>query len=148
MAEVEVDTATGLVRVLQAFTAHDCGFPVNPLLVEGQIDGQVSMATGHALKEEVLYRKGVILNPSFLDYFMPCALDLVPSSYADVITESFEQDRHFHTKEVGEGYVSGVTAAIANAIYDATGARVNRFPVTPERLFSALRGQSENTHAE
>jgi CO/xanthine dehydrogenase Mo-binding subunit len=86
----------------------------------------------------VFYSEGVVLNPSFLDYPMPCSLDLVPSTYADVITESFERDKHFHTKEVGEGYVSAMIAAIANAIYDATGARLNRTPISPERLLKAL----------
>ena len=58
VAEVEVDTQTGVVRLVRAVTAHDCGFPINPLLVEGQVDGQVSMALGHAFMEEVLMENG------------------------------------------------------------------------------------------
>ncbi len=139
VAEVEVDTHTGQIQVLRALTSHDCGFPINPLLVEGQIDGQISMAAGHALAEEVIYRKGLVLNPSFLDYPMPCALDLVDSEYEDVITENFERGRHFHTKEVGEGYVSAILAAIANAIHNATGVRLTRFPASPERLLKEFK---------
>lgn len=142
VAEVEVDTLTGQVRVINALTVHDCGFPINPLLVEGQIDGQVSMAAGHALTEEVFYRDGVVLNSSFLSYPMPCALDMVASQYLDVLTEEFEVGRHFHTKEVGEGYVSGMVAAIANAIHNAVGIRLNRFPATPQRVLEALESRS------
>lgn len=139
VAEVEVDTLTGQVRLLSALTAHDCGFPVNPMLVEGQIDGQVSMAMGHVLGEEVLYKDGVVLNPSFLSYPMPCALDMAPSSYLDVVTEEFEVGRHFRTKEVGEGYVSGMVAAIANAIHDAVGIRLTTFPATPQKILEVLK---------
>lgn len=124
---------------MKALTSRDCGFPINPLLVEGKIDGQISMAAGHALAEEVIYREGLVLNPSFLDYPMPCALDLVDSEYEDVITESFERGRHFHTKEVGEGYVSAILAAIANAIHNATGVRLTRFPASPERLLKKFK---------
>ena len=143
VAEVEIDTLTGQVRVISALTAHDCGFPINPLLVEGQIDGQVSMAVGHALTEEVFYRDGVVLNPSFLSYPMPCAPDMVESRYIDVITEEFKVGRHFHTKEVGEGYVSGMVAAIANAIHNALGIRLNSFPATPQKVLAALESRSE-----
>lgn len=141
VAEVEVDTLTGQVRLLNALTAHDCGFPVNPMLVEGQIDGQISMAAGHALAEEVLYRKGIILNPSFLSYPMPCAPDMVPGGYIDILTEAFEIGRKFTTKEVGEGYVSGMVAAIANAIHNAVGIRLTRFPATPQKVLKALDSQ-------
>lgn len=138
VAEVEVDVITGQVRVLKAMTSHDCGFPVSPLLVEGQIDGQVSMAAGHALAEEVLYRDGVVLNPSFLSYPMPCSQDMVASEYIDVLTERFEVGQHFHTKEVGEGYVSGMVAAITNAIHSAIGVRLTSFPATPQKILAAL----------
>jgi len=143
VAEIEVDTYTGQVRVLKALTSHDCGFPINPLLVEGQIDGQVSMAAGHALTEEVFYRNGLVLNPSFLDYPMPCALDFVDSKHEDVITETFERGRHFHTKEVGEGYVSAIVAAIANAIHNATGIRLTKFPATPEKLLKEFKNKMQ-----
>jgi len=129
VAEVEVDMATGRIRVLKATTAHDCGFPINPLLVEGQIDGQVSMATGQAVSEEVLMKNGIILNPSFLEYKLPLATEMVENDYIDIITEEYKKDHHFHTKEVGEGYVSGILAAIANAVYNATGFRSKTLPI-------------------
>lgn len=138
VAEVEVDVLTGQFKVLKAMTAHDCGFPVNPLLVEGQIDGQISMAAGHALAEEVLYRDGVVVNSSFLSYPMPCSQDMVASEYIDVLTEKFQVGKHFHTKEVGEGYVSGMVAAINNAIHNAVGIRLTSFPATPQKILAAL----------
>lgn len=138
VAEVEVDTETGIVRLLRAVTAHDCGFPINPLLVEGQIDGQVSMALGHAFMEEVRMESGRTLNPSFLEYRMPTIHQVAVSEHIDVITESYQKDRPFRTKEVGEGYVSAILAAIANAIYDAVGVRLFETPFTPEKILKGL----------
>ena len=138
IAEVEVDIETGQVRVVRAVTAHDCGFPINPLLVEGQIDGQVSMALGHALLEEVVMKEGQTLNPSWLDYRMPTIHEMTFSEYIDVITEQYTKDRPYRTKEVGEGYVSAMLAAIANAIYDAVGVRLHSTPFTPEKILRAL----------
>ncbi|HSH69351.1 MAG TPA: xanthine dehydrogenase family protein molybdopterin-binding subunit, partial [Deferrisomatales bacterium] len=139
VAEVEVDTETGEARLLRAVTAHDCGFPINPVLVEGQIDGQVSMALGHAFLEEVRMEAGRTLNPSWLEYRMPTIHDRAVSESIDVITERYEVGRPYRTKEVGEGYVSAILAAIANAIYDAVGVRLHSTPFTPERILNALR---------
>lgn len=138
VAEVEVDTRTGKVRLLRAVTAHDCGFPINPLLVEGQIDGQISMALGHAFLEEVLMEEGRTLNPNWLDYRMPTIHNMAVSEHIDVITESYEVGRPYRTKEVGEGYVSAILGAIANAIYDAVGVRLFSTPFTPEKILKGL----------
>ena len=138
VAEVEVDVETGEARLVRAVTAHDCGFPINPLLVEGQIDGQVSMALGHAFLEEVLMKEGRTLNPSWLDYRMPTIHEVAVSEHIDVITERYRVGRPYRTKEVGEGYVSGMLAAIANAIYDAVGVRLYSTPFTPEKILRGL----------
>jgi CO/xanthine dehydrogenase Mo-binding subunit len=138
VAEVEVDMETGQVRLLRAVTVHDCGFPINPLLIEGQVDGQVSMALGHALLEEVLMEEGRTLNPSFLDYRMPSTHHMARSECIEVITESYGRGRAYRTKEVGEGLVSGILAAIANAIYDAVGVRLYSTPFTPEKILRGL----------
>jgi CO/xanthine dehydrogenase Mo-binding subunit len=138
VAEVEVDTETGIVKIIKATTAHDCGFPLNPILVEGQIDGQVSMGQGQVLLEELRIEKGCIINPSFLEYKIPCALDMVDTVYIDVITEKYSKDHHFDSKEVGEGYVSGTVAAVANAVYDATGMRLKQTPFSPNRVMDGL----------
>lgn len=138
VAEVEVDTRTGKVRLLSALTAHDCGFPINPLVVEGQIDGQISMALGHAFMEEVVMDKGYTLNPSWLDYRMPTIHETAESHHLDVITEKYQVGQPYRTKEVGEGYVSAILAAIANAIYNAVGIRLTATPFTPEKILKAL----------
>jgi len=143
VAEVEVDMETGQVKLIKGTTAHDCGFPINPLIVEGQIDGQVSMAQGHALWEEVLMKEGETLTNSFLDYKIPCAKDMVESHYVDIITEKYEKDIPYRTKEVGEGYVSGMVAAIANAVYDATGVRVKTLPILPEKILMGLKKKGD-----
>lgn len=137
-AEVEVDTQTGKIKLLRAVTAHDCGFPINPLLVEGQIDGQISMALGHAFMEEILMENGRTLNPNWLDYRMPCIRNLAVSEHIDVITEEYRVGQPYRTKEVGEGYVSAILAAISNAIYDAVGVRLFSTPFTPEKILKGL----------
>ncbi len=128
-AEVEVDKETGEITVLRSLTAHDCGFPINPRLVEGQIDGQVSMAAGQALTEEVVMKNGIAINPSFLDYKLPLVTELVENEYIHVQTETYASDRDFVTKEVGEGLVSGMLAAIANGVANAAGFRAKRVPI-------------------
>jgi CO/xanthine dehydrogenase Mo-binding subunit len=138
VAEVEVDMDTGRVHLVRAVTAHDCGFPINPLLVEGQIDGQVSMALGHAFMEEVRMEEGRTLNPTWSDYHMPTIHNLAVSEHIEVITESYKIGQPYRTKEVGEGYVSGILAAIANAVYDATGIRLYTTPFSPEKVLREL----------
>ncbi len=103
------------------------------------MDGQTSMAQGHALWEEVLMDKGRTLTKSFLDYKIPCAKDRVETQCIDVITERYEKGIPYHAKEVGEGYVSGMVAAIANAVYDATGVRIKKLPILPEKILMGLR---------
>jgi 4-hydroxybenzoyl-CoA reductase subunit alpha len=138
VAEVDVDTQTGIVRLVRAVTAHDCGFPMNPLLVEGQVDGQVSMALGHAFIEEVLMENGQTLNPNWLEYRMPTIHEMAVSEHIDVITEQYKTDAPYRTKEVGEGLVSAILAAIANAIYDAVGVRLHSTPFSPEKILRGL----------
>jgi CO/xanthine dehydrogenase Mo-binding subunit len=139
VAEVEVDIETGEARLVNALTVHDCGFPVNPGLVKGQIAGQISMALGHAFMEEILTKDGYTLNTSWLDYRMPTIHDMAISDDADVITEEYNVGESYRTKEVGEGLVSGILAATANAIYDATGVRLHTTPFSPERILKGLK---------
>ncbi|MCL4746806.1 MAG: molybdopterin-dependent oxidoreductase [Burkholderiaceae bacterium] len=139
VAEVEVDTQTGEARLVKAWTVHDCGFMVNPGLVKGQVDGQVSMALGHAFLEEILTKDGYTLNPSWLDYRMPTIHEMASSEDDEIVTEQYTVGKSFRVKEVGEGLVSGVLAAIANAIYDATGVRMHSTPFSPEKLLKGIR---------
>ncbi|MBW2611012.1 MAG: molybdopterin-dependent oxidoreductase [Deltaproteobacteria bacterium] len=144
VAEVAVDTETGEIKLLKATTVHDCGFPINPQLVKGQIDGQVSLALGHAFMEDVMMKNGYTLNPTWLDYRMPLIHNVADSKEVDVITESYQVGRSFRTKEVGEGLVSAILAAIANAIYDATGLRMYTTPFSPEKVLKGLKLLDEN----
>ena len=144
VAEVEVDTETGEIKLLKATTVHDCGFPINPQLVKGQVDGQVSLALGHAFMEDVMMEKGYTLNPTWLDYRMPLIHNVADSKDVDVITESYRVGRSFRTKEVGEGLVSAMLAAIANAVYDATGLRMYSTPFSPEKVLKGLKLLQEN----
>lgn len=139
VAEVEVDIETGEARLVKALTVHDCGFPVNPALVKGQIDGQISMALGHAFMEEVMTKDGYTLNPNWLDYRMPTIHNMAVSEDADVITEQYRVGQPYRTKEVGEGLVSGILAAMANAVYDATGVRLNSTPFSAEKILYGLK---------
>jgi CO/xanthine dehydrogenase Mo-binding subunit len=139
VAEVEVDIETGEARLVKALTVHDCGFPINPALVKGQVDGQVSMALGHAFMEEVLVKDGYTLNPNWLDYRMPTIHEMAQSEDADVITEQYRVGQPYRTKEVGEGLISGILAAMGNAIYDATGVRLHSTPFSAEKILEGLR---------
>jgi len=134
-----VEIETGEARLVKALTVHDCGFPVNPALVKGQVDGQVSMAMGHAFMEEVVTKNGYTLNPNWLDYRMPTIHNMAASEDADVITEEYRIGEPYRTKEVGEGLISGILAAMANAVYDATGVRLYSTPFTPERILDGLK---------
>jgi len=136
-AEVEVDSETGQVRVLRYLTVQDVGFAVNPLSVEGQMEGATAQGIGMGLWEEMVYDdRGQLLNPGFLDYRMPTAVD-VPSIQT-LIVEVPSEDGPYGARGVGEPPVTPSSAAIANAVCDAIGTRVTEIPITPERILRAL----------
>jgi 4-hydroxybenzoyl-CoA reductase subunit alpha len=137
VAEVEVDTETGQVKVVSGTVAHDCGFALNPTLVEGQIEGQFLHGLGQALYEERLMHHGQMLNPTFADYRMPRSLDTPP--VASILVETLDAKGPFGAKECGEGPQGGVAPAIANAVYDAIGVRIWDLPITPEKILKALK---------
>ena len=136
MAEVEVDTETGHVRVLRLVCANDVGRAINPIAVEGQIEGGAQMGLGYALTEEVIVKEGRVMNPDFLDYRLYTAADM--PEIETVIVETDDPQGPFGAKGVGEMGGTPTAAAIANAIYDAVGVRLTRLPMTPERVLQAL----------
>ena len=137
-AEVEVDTETGIVRVLKVVAAHDVGVAINPQIVEGQIEGGVLSMIGYALREEVRFTKdGYPYNDSFHKYMVPTAEDM-PEIEA-VIVEASDPNGPFGAKGVGESAVIPTAAAIADAVEDAIGIRLNEIPMTPERVLKAIR---------
>ncbi|HEV2581652.1 MAG TPA: xanthine dehydrogenase family protein molybdopterin-binding subunit [Ktedonobacteraceae bacterium] len=138
VARVAVDPETGIVRVLDYVAAQDVGFAINPAEVEGQISGGVTQGLGWALYEGYVYdENGQLLTSNFMDYALPHTED-VPH-IATLLVEIPSALGPYGAKGVGEPPVVPVSAAIANAIYDAVGARVTRLPITPERLFMAMQ---------
>ena len=136
VAEVSVDSETGLVKVEQMYTAHDCGVPLNPLAVEGQLEGSIHMGLGYALCEELVMDGGRTVNTTLLDYKMPAAEDMPPSASVEVLT--VDPEGPYGAKEVGEGLVSPTAPAIADAVDGAVGVRVRDLPITPEKVLRGL----------
>ncbi len=136
-AEVEVDLETGRITVVGYWEAGDCGNPINPMSVEGQVEGAISMGLGAAFFEEmVMDARGKMLNPNFHDYKMPTALDM-PDLDLEIV-KSYDPTSAFGNKEVGEGPVGPVIPAILNAVYDAIGIRFTEVPLKPEKVLWAL----------
>ena len=140
-AEVEVDLITGQVKLLRMVTAHDCGRPINPMLVEGQLEGSVVGGMGQALYEDVVVEKGQVMNPSFLDYGFPTFLEMPEIEVIEVETD--DPIGPFGAKEAGEGTQLSPAPAIVNAIYDAIGVDFMELPVTPEMILKALRKENK-----
>ena len=140
VAEVDVDPATGIVRVPKIWIAHDVGRAINAASVMGQIEGSVYMGLGEALMEEMAYRgnRNVVHKiPSLLEYKSPTTLEM-----CDVVTyviEDPDPNGPFGAKECGQGPLLPVPPAVANAVYDAVGVRIDEVPITPEKVFKALR---------
>lgn len=136
IAQVEVDQETGLVEVKQMWTAHDIGTVVNPRAVEGQLAGSIQMGLGYALSEQFVMKDGKTLNPNFLDYKMPSALDMPPSALEHI--ETYEPEGPMGAKECGEGLASPSAPAISDAVYHAVGYRCKDLPITPEKILAAI----------
>jgi 4-hydroxybenzoyl-CoA reductase alpha subunit len=147
VAEVEVDDETGIVTVERIWVAHDCGKALNPTLVEGQIEGSAYMGWAEALFEHQAFkdadhgRAGLHDAPSLLDYRMPTTLDC--PAFEALIVEEGDPEGPYGAKEAGEGPLHPSLPAIANAIYDAVGIRMDRLPFTPDRVWRALREAEE-----
>ena len=140
IAEVDVNLRTGQVKVLKYYEATDCGKAVNPASVEGQVEGGVVMGLGQALIEEIVVdRNGRVLNPNLHDYKIPTTMD-VPEFDSEII-DAYDPTSAYGGKEVGEAPTGPVCAAIMNAVYDAVGVRLTEVPITPEKVFRAMRGQ-------
>lgn len=140
IAEVTVNSDTGLVSVDKIVCAHDCGRALNPTIVEGQIEGSSYMGMGEATLEHHHYRtdrgKGLHRNPSLLEYKLPTTLD-TPELEA-IIVESVDPEGPFGAKESGEGPQHSATPAVVNAIFDAVQVRINHVPAEPEDIVRGL----------
>ena len=138
VAEVEVDTDTGHVAVLNIWAAHDVGQPINPISVEGQIEGGVAMGYGLTLREQLIYGPdGKMINSSFLDYQIPTIVDM--PKVKPIIVDSYEWTSGFGAKSIGEITLIPIAPAIANAVYNAVGIRFKELPITAEKVLEALQ---------
>lgn len=135
--EVAVDIETGEIEVVQSVACHDVGQCINPAAVEGQIEGGATQGQGYALSEEMIYRDGKLLTPSFSEYLIPTAMD-VPK-VKTIILESRSGLGPFGAKGIGEPSLTPVAPAIANAVADAIGRRILDLPITPEKVVRALQ---------
>ena len=141
LAEVEVDPTTGKVEVLNFVAAHDVGRAINPLLVEGQIEGGAAQGIGWALMEGLEFDNGEIINPNFHDYKMLTAKDI--SKVKTLLIETIDPNGPFGAKGVGECAMVPTAPAIINAIYDAVGVRIKDLPATCEKVFMRLREKED-----
>jgi CO/xanthine dehydrogenase Mo-binding subunit len=140
--EVAVDIETGEVRVLKSVGAHDVGRAINSAAVAGQIEGGAAMGLGYALMEDVQIVNGITRAATLAEYLLPTSSD-IPDTKA-IILESGTGMGPFGAKGVGEPSLTPVAPAIANAVADAIGARVEGLPLTPEKVLAAIDRSKES----
>jgi 4-hydroxybenzoyl-CoA reductase subunit alpha len=125
-----------MVRVEKVWVAHDCGRAINPLAVEGQVQGSVWMGMAQALGEETRYEGGLPLHASLLGYPIPTIVESPPIEVH--IVECLDPNGPFGAKEASEGSLAGFLPAVTNAVADAVGLRMTELPITPDRILEAL----------
>jgi 4-hydroxybenzoyl-CoA reductase subunit alpha len=143
VAEVDVNPDTGIVVVERVWIAHDVGRSINPLLVMGQVEGSVYMALGEILMEEMVYRtnRNVVHKfPSLLEYKSPTTMEMC--DVKTYLIEDPDPNGPYGAKEVGQGPLLPVPPAVANAVYNAVGVRIDEVPITPEKVLRALKDKS------
>jgi CO/xanthine dehydrogenase Mo-binding subunit len=147
VVEVDVDADTGIYTVPKVWIAHDVGKCINPVLVVGQVEGSVYMGLGEAMMEEMAYRSNANDNvvhkfPSLLEYKSPTTKEM--SEVVTLLVEDPDANGPFGAKEVGQGPLLPVPPALANALHDAVGVRIDEIPATPEKVFQALKLKAQN----
>lgn len=141
VCEVKVDMETGKVKVLNFWDAHDCGTAINPMAVEGQVEGAIVMGMSEALlEEEVFDSNGKMLNADLHNYLIATSAET--PDIDSTIVDSYEPEGPFGAKEVGEGAMLPILGAIANAVADAIGVRIFELPITPEKVLKAIKEKS------
>ena len=143
VAEVDVNPDTGIVVVERIWIAHDIGRSINPMLVMGQVEGSVYMGLGEILMEEMAYRENrnvVHKFPSLLEYKSPTTMEMC--DVKTYLIEDPDPNGPYGAKEVGQGPLLPVPPAVANAVYNAVGVRIDEVPITPEKVLRALKDKS------
>jgi CO/xanthine dehydrogenase Mo-binding subunit len=143
--EVEVDEETGKVRLIDSFTAHDCGQPINHLGLIGQLEGAFSMAAGYGYLEYMPYEEGMLMNPNLVDYKMIRATEMPQTDMAEI--DTYEPEGPYGAKEAGEGLTNPTAAAIGNAIFHRFGVQMKENPIRPEMILNALKEKKEQEKA-
>ena len=144
IAEVDVDPDTGIVVVERIWIAHDIGKSINPMLVMGQVEGSVYMGLGEILMEEMAYRanRNVVHKfPSMLEYKSPTTMEMC--DVKTYLIEDPDPNGPYGAKEVGQGPLLPVPPAVANAVYDAVGVRIDEVPIMPEKVLKALKEKAK-----
>ena len=144
IAEVEVDPDTGVVKLLKLTAAHDVGRALNPMAVEGQLDGQAFSGAGQILFEECVMENGQVLNPSRLNYRLPRPFEVPEMEH--IIVETIDPYGPYGAKEVAEGPMVTTAQTIANAVSNAIGYSFKEMPLTPERVLQAIRDKQKVQH--
>lgn len=139
IAEVEVDKETGEAKLLKFVCVQDAGKAINPLSLEGQMQGGASQGIGWAIMEKMLFHDGILINPSFLDYSMPTSLDIPPIE--PIIVEVPSVDGLYGIRGSAEMPMIPVLSAVANAIHSATGIRLKEIPITRESIIKCIDSQ-------
>jgi len=129
------------LTVEKIWLAHDIGIAINPLLAEGQIEGSIYMGLGEVLMEEQTYRRGLYNVPSILDYKIPTFLEM--PEMETILIEQHDPAGPYGAKEAGQGALLPVAPAIANAVYDAVGVRIDEVPITAEKIVKALQEKAK-----
>jgi xanthine dehydrogenase molybdenum-binding subunit len=135
--ELVVDTDTGKVKVTNFVVSQDCGKALNPMLLEGQMEGGAAQGIGYGIYEDLKFDKGVCLNPTFLDYKIMTAQDMPPIKCH--LIETDDPAGPFGAKGIGEAGAIPTAAAIRNAFYNATGVWIYELPLSPEKVLKALK---------
>lgn len=139
VAEVDVDLDTGQWKCTKVWAAHDCGKALNPLAVEGQIEGSIHMGLGQVHGEALEWNRANLRNPNLLEYKIPTSLEM--PEVETFIVESNDAEGPFGAKEAGEGPLIPILPAVVNALHDAIGVRFTQLPVTPDLVHAAMERQ-------
>jgi len=142
IAEVSVDPETGIVKLERMVVAHDCGNPINPMAVEGQLEGSVAMSGVATILEEHTWDGGLQLNSDYLEYKLPLSVDM--PEIDTILVQTMDPEGPFGAKEGGLTISMNAYKAIANAVYDATGVWIKSFPYTPDRVLKALEEKAKS----
>jgi 4-hydroxybenzoyl-CoA reductase subunit alpha len=144
--ELSVDLETGKVKVERFTDYHDCGTPINPQQVRGQVEGAIVMSASETIMEDVQFdERGRILNPNLHGYLIMTIKD-APEIFSGLV-DSYEPRGPYGAKEIGEGATLPVLGAVAHAIKNATGVWIKDLPITPEKILAALKAQRHGVPA-